>query len=84
MPFYYIDYCLAEAVSLQIWAMMQEDVDAAWKTYLSYTKLGGSMVFTDLLKASGLRSPFDPESLRGIAEIAKAYLDTFDMAEIDG
>ena len=84
MPFYYIDYCLAEAVSLQIWAMIQEDVDAAWKTYLSYTKLGGSMVFTDLLKASGLRSPFDPESLRGIAEKAKAYLDTFDMAEIDG
>ena len=84
MPFYYIDYCLAQAVSLQIWAMIQEDVNAAWKTYLSYTKLGGSMVFTDLLKASGLRSPFDPESLRGITEIAKAYLDTFDMAEIDG
>lgn len=84
MPFYYIDYCLAEAVSLQIWAMIQEDVDAAWKTYLKYTELGGSMVFTDLLAEAGLRSPFDPESLRSIAQAVKAYLDTFDMTEIDG
>ena len=84
MPFYYIDYCLAEAVSLQIWAMIQEDVDAAWKTYLKYTELGGSMVFTDLLAEAGLRSPFDPESLRSIAKSVKAYLDTFDMTEIDG
>jgi oligoendopeptidase F len=83
-PFYYIDYCLAEAVSLQIWAMIQEDVDAAWKTYLKYTELGGSMVFTDLLAEAGLRSPFDPESLRSIAKSVKAYLDTFDMTEIDG
>ena len=58
--------------------------DAAWKTYLKYTELGGSMVFTDLLAEAGLRSPFDPESLCSIAKSVKAYLDTFDMTEIDG
>ena len=25
MPFYYIDYCLAQTVSLEFWAMIQED-----------------------------------------------------------
>ena len=83
MPFYYIDYCLAQAVALQFWALIREDLDAAWKTYMTYTKLGGSMVFTDLLKASGLRSPFEPDCLRDIAAKAKAYLDSFDMTEID-
>ena len=24
-PFYYIDYCLAQTVSLQFWAMLQKD-----------------------------------------------------------
>ena len=83
MPFYYIDYCLAQAVALQFWALIREDVDAAWRTYMKYTKLGGSMVFTDLLAASGLRSPFEPDCLRDIAAKAKGYLDSFDMKEID-
>ena len=83
MPFYYIDYCLAEAVALQLWAMSREDMDKAWKTYLDYTRLGGSMVFTDLLAEAGLRSPFDGGMLKEIAEKVKAYLDGFDMEEID-
>ncbi len=84
MPFYYIDYCLAQSVALQFWAMSREDMDKAWKTYMDYTKLGGSMVFTDLLAASGLRSPFDPDCLKDITEKAREYLAGFDMAEIDG
>ena len=84
VPFYYIDYCLAQTAALQFWAMILDDMDKAWKTYLAYSKLGGSMVFTDLLASAGLRSPFDPECLKSIAGKVKAYLDTFDMAEIDG
>ena len=84
MPFYYIDYCLAQTAALQFWAMIREDLNKAWRTYLNYTRLGGSMVFTDLLASAGLRSPFDPECLKHIAGKVKEYLDTFDMEEIDG
>ena len=83
MPFYYIDYCLAQTVALQFWAMIQEDRDAAWQTYMNYTKLGGSMVFTDLLTQAGLESPFDPACLKNIAARAKEFLDGFDMTEIE-
>ena len=83
MPFYYIDYCLAQAVALQIWAMIRENKDAAWKTYLDYTRLGGSMVFTDLLAESGLRSPFDPDCLKDVVRKAKEYLDGFDLGGMD-
>ena len=83
MPFYYIDYCLAQTVALQFWAMIQDDRDAAWKTYMDYTKLGGSMVFTDLLAQAGLLSPFDPGCLKSIALKAKEFLDGFDLTEIE-
>lgn len=83
MPFYYIDYCLAQTVALQFWARIQEDPRAAWQTYMDYTKLGGSMVFTDLLAEVGLESPFDPDCLRNIAEKAKAFLDSFDLSEME-
>ena len=83
MPFYYIDYCLAQTVALQFWAKIQEDRDAAWQTYMDYTKLGGSLVFTDLLDKAGLQSPFDPECLKNIAEKAKAFLDRFDLTEME-
>ena len=83
MPFYYIDYCLAQTVALQFWAKIRRDRDEAWKTYMDYTKLGGSMVFTDLLAEAGLRSPFDPECLKEIAVEAKAFLDNFDLTEIE-
>ena len=29
-PFYYIDYCLAQTVSLEFWAMIREDLKKAW------------------------------------------------------
>ena len=83
MPFYYIDYCLAQTVALQFWAKIRRDRDEAWKTYMDYTKLGGSMVFTDLLDKAGLRSPFDPECLKEIAAEAKEFLDTFDLTGIE-
>ena len=45
-PFYYIDYCLAQTVSLQFWAMLQKDRAEAWSHYMAYTLQGGSRVFT--------------------------------------
>ena len=76
-PFYYIDYCLAQTVALMFWAMIQEDKDNAWKHYMAYTEQGGSKVFTELLKGADLSSPFDEDTLRGVCQKAKDYLDNY-------
>ena len=78
-PFYYIDYCLAQTVSLQFWAMLQKDRADAWSHYMAYTKQGGSCVFTKLLENAGLESPFGEACLRGVCETAKAWLDSYDL-----
>ena len=78
-PFYYIDYCLAQTVSLEFWAMIREDLKKAWTYYMAYTEQGGSRVFTELLKNAGLESPFDEACLRGVCEKASRYLDEYDL-----
>ena len=74
-PFYYIDYCLAQTVSLEFWAMIKRDKAAAWEKYMAYTRLGGTLTFRELLDRAGLDSPFEPETLKTVAEAAKAWLD---------
>ena len=82
-PFYYIDYCLAQTVSLQFWAMLQKDRADAWNHYMAYTLQGGSRAFTELLKNAGLTSPFEESCLRGVCETAKQWLDNYDLTGIE-
>ncbi len=82
-PFYYIDYCLAQTVSLEFWAMIDEDRENAWKHYMAYTRQGGSHTFTELLKNAGLESPFDEATLRGVCAKAAERLDAFDLTGIE-
>ena len=82
-PFYYIDYCLAQTVALELWALLQKDKEAAWEKYMAYTKQGGSRTFTGLLENAGLESPFGEACLRGVCQTASAWLDSFDLTGIE-
>ena len=82
-PFYYIDYCLAQTVSLEFWALLQEDPKNAWARYMAYTRQGGSRVFTELLENAGLESPFDEATLRGVCEKAASWLEAYDLTGIE-
>ena len=82
-PFYYIDYCLAQTIALEFWAMIQKDPKEAWERYMAYTKQGGSKTFTELLKNAGLPTPFDEECLRGVCETANQWLASFDLTGIE-
>ena len=74
MPFYYIDYCLAQTVALQIWAMIQDDPNNAWEHYMAYTRQGGTRVFTELLKNAGLKSA---------SRAAAKWLESFDLTGLE-
>ncbi len=81
-PFYYIDYCLAQTVSLQFWARIRKDLKKAWETYMAYTVQGGSRTFTELLKNAGLDTPFEEKCLKGVCEEADSFLKSFDLSSI--
>jgi M3 family oligoendopeptidase len=83
MPFYYIDYCLAQTVALEFWKKIGEDLPNAWRYYMAYTEQGGSRTFTELLKNAGLESPFEESCLRSVCEKASTYLDNYDLTGIN-
>ncbi len=65
-PFYYIDYCLAQVMSLQFFALSLEDRKAAWEKYMAFVNLGGTKTFIDLAHAVGLRSPIDEGCVKDV------------------
>ena len=83
LPFYYIDYCLAQTVALSFWAMIQQDREDAWKHYMAYTEQGGSVTFTELLQNAGLPSPFDPACLQQVCRAAAQWLEDYDLSGIE-
>lgn len=79
-PFYYIDYCLAQTVALNIWSIAQDNQKAAWNKYLAYTKLAGTLDFAGLLSTAGLSNPFNPETLKNLTTKASKWLKSCDTS----
>ena len=75
MPFYYIDYTLAQVCAFQFWIRMQEDKESAWQDYLNLCKAGGSMSFLDLVKLANIKSPFDPKVFEEVANKINNWLN---------
>lgn len=78
VPFYYIDYTLAQVCALEFWKKSQKDYQAAWNDYLRLCRLGGSRSFLDLVKAAGLVSPFAPGCVASVVDAATDWLDRVD------
>ncbi|HCN57380.1 M3 family oligoendopeptidase [Exiguobacterium sp. PvP048] len=82
-PFYYIDYTLAQVCAFQFYAWMEQDREAAWKSYLELCKAGGSESFLTLVERAGLKSPFAPGTVGAAVEPIKAYLSETDDLALD-
>lgn len=74
LPFYYIDYCLAQTVALQFLLESRKDYDAAFEKYMRFVKHGGEMRFTELLAEAGLKSPFEEDTIKELAEEIEALV----------
>lgn len=74
MPFYYIDYTLAQICALQFWKRSRKDRSTAWSDYLRLCKAGGSKSFLDLVGLAGLKSPFSVGTVEEVVGEAKRWL----------
>ncbi|MFD2442826.1 M3 family oligoendopeptidase [Bacillus sp. CGMCC 1.16607] len=59
VPFYFIDYALAQVCALEFWRMANENWSETWETYMQLCRLGGSKSFSELIEAGNLKSPFE-------------------------
>ena len=75
MPFYYIDYILAQTAAFNFLLASFEDYDGAFARYLRLSKQGGEKVWTDLLEEAGFTPPFVPGALGTLAGEVEALLE---------
>lgn len=67
IPFYYIDYAIAETGAMQLAMMDAKDPAGALETYLELCRVGGTRGVLDIFKSAGLRSPFDAGVMADLA-----------------
>jgi M3 family oligoendopeptidase len=74
MPFYYIDYTLAQVCAFQFWLRNQDDHQQAWADYVRLCQAGGSKAFLQLVDLAGLDSPFAAGTVERVAQAAARWL----------
>ena len=80
VPFYYIDYCLAQICAFQFWLKDRKDHDAAWSDYVRLCEAGGSKSFLGLVELANLENPFETGVMEKIAGVIREQLDSLTVA----
>ncbi|MGZ5219548.1 MAG: M3 family oligoendopeptidase, partial [Chitinophagaceae bacterium] len=75
VPFYYIEYGIAQLGAIGLWQQYKKDPDAAINNYIKSLDLGGTRTLPELFKAAGLEFDFSPGHIRGLMKFVKQELD---------
>ncbi len=76
VPFYYIEYGLAQLGAVQVWANSLNDQAGAVAAYRRGLALGGTATLPELFAAAGARFALDAATLRTAVELVESTLDT--------
>jgi oligoendopeptidase F len=61
VPFYYIEYGIAQLGAIGLWKQFKENKEAAIANYISALELGGTKTLPQLYEAAGLKFDFTPD-----------------------
>ncbi|MCE2874438.1 MAG: M3 family oligoendopeptidase [Planctomycetaceae bacterium] len=75
MPFYYIEYGIAQLGALQLWLASKKSEKDALAAYKRALTLGGSKPLPELFAAAGLRFDFGPATVQSLMDAVGAELD---------
>ena len=81
VPFYYIDYTLAQVVAFQFLVEMNNNREKAFKKYIKLCKFGGQAPFTQLLAKNHLRNPFEDGNVAKVIKPLVKILKGFDTSK---
>jgi oligoendopeptidase F len=76
VPFYYIEYGIAQLGALQIWTRFLEDEAAAVASYRAALALGGSRPLPELFAAAGARFDFSSATIAPLMQAIDSELAT--------
>ena len=75
VPFYYIEYGIAQLGAIGLWKQFKEDKDKAVHNYLNALKLGGTRTLPELFEAAGLKFNFSPDYISELMLFVQGELE---------
>jgi oligoendopeptidase F len=75
LPFYYIEYAIAQLGALQVWINAKKDFRAAVADYWSALQLGGSRPLPELFARAKVKFDFGPSALEPLMAAVEAELE---------
>jgi oligoendopeptidase F len=76
VPFYYVEYGIAQLGALQLWMKSKENPHQALAHYRAALALGGTRPLPDLFAAAGIRFDFSDKTLRPLMTAVRDELDS--------
>lgn len=68
MPFYYIEYAIAQLGALAVWKNYKEDPEKGLEAYLNALQMGYTRPIPEVYEAAGIRFDFSEDYIREIVE----------------
>jgi oligoendopeptidase F len=75
LPFYYVEYAIAQLGALQIYREYKQDSSKAIDNYLKALSLGGSRSAPELFEAAGIKFDFSAKLLGELMEMVEKELE---------
>ena len=74
VPFYYIEYGIAQLGALQLWNNARNDPKTALANYKKALALGGSRHLPELFETAGIKFDFSPKIIAPLVEVMKQQI----------
>jgi oligoendopeptidase F len=78
VPFYYIEYGIAQLGAIGLWMQYQNNPQQALENYIQALSLGGTKTLPELYKAAGLKFDLSPNHIKTLMEFTAAEMDKLD------
>lgn len=75
VPFYYIEYGIAQLGAIGLWMQYKQDPDNAVNHYIETLKLGGTKTLPQLFETAGLKFDLSPSYIEALMGFVKGELD---------
>ncbi len=75
VPFYYIEYGMAQLGAIAIWKQYRENPDATISNFINALKLGYTRPIGEIYEAAGIRFDFSRENVRSLGEFVRKELE---------
>ncbi len=75
VPFYYIEYGMAQLGAIAIWRNFKKDANKAVSEYTAALKLGYTKSIGEIYETAGIRFDFSENYVRELAQFVKSELD---------